>query len=248
MKIILSPAKKMVTDSDTLDAPSLPVYIERSEEIVTALKSLDYDSLLSLWGCSPKIAEQNISRLSEMNLEKNLTPALLAYEGIAYQYMGPAVFEKKQYEYLENHLRILSAFYGILKPFDGVVPYRLEMQAKLSVSGHDDMYSFWGDSLYRALGDNVIINLASLEYSRCIEKYMKDDDIFITCVFGEEINGKVVQKGTYAKMARGDMVRFMAENNIRSPENIKEYNRMNYSFSKEHSTDSRYVFIRDRLR
>ena len=86
-----------------------------------------------------------------MDLRGRLTPAVLSYEGIQYQYMAPGVFETGQFAYLQEHLRILSGFYGLLRPFDGVVPYRLEMQARLPVDGHRDLYGFWGDKPARAL-------------------------------------------------------------------------------------------------
>ncbi|GEM_PF-5370798 len=126
--------------------------------------------------------------------------------------MAPAIFEDGQHEYVKDHLRILSGFYGMLKPMDGVVPYRLEMQAKATVAGNKDLYEFWGDTLYIEVIDEsrTIINLASKEYSKCIEKYLQPKGHYVTCVFGELDDGKVVQKGVYAKMARGEMVRFMS--------------------------------------
>lgn len=111
-----------------------------------------------------------------MNLEGDLTPAILAYDGIAYKYMAPSVFEDSQFSYIQEHLRMLSAFYGVLKPMDGVRPYRLEMQAKLRVGDYKDLYAYWGDNLYKSIVDesHVIINLASKEYSKCIEKYLNE--------------------------------------------------------------------------
>ena len=179
-------------------------------------------------------------------LQKKLTPAILSYDGIQYTYMAPAVFEDGQYDYVQEHLRILSAFYGVVRPMDGVVPYRLEMQAKAAVGGHRNLYDFWGDSLYREVTDDsrIIINLASREYSRCIEKYLQPDDRFITCVFGEEEKGRIVQKGVYAKMARGQMVRYMAANAITEPEQIKAFDWSGYRFREDLSSDAEYVFAR----
>lgn len=141
-----------------------------------------------------------------------MTPALISYDGIQYTYMAPAIFEDGQHEYVKDHLRILSGFYGVLKPMDGVVPYRLEMQAKATVAGNKDLYEFWGNTLYIEVIDEsrTIINLASKEYSKCIGKYLQPKGHYVTCVFGELDDGKVVQKGVYAKMARGEMVRFMS--------------------------------------
>ncbi|MDE6847201.1 MAG: peroxide stress protein YaaA [Lachnospiraceae bacterium] len=246
MKIILSPAKKMNMDTDSLDYVDLPEYLNQTEVILTWLRSKSHIQLKRLWNCNDKIAEQNFIRLEQMDLRRNLTPAILSYEGIAFQYMAPAVFEYGQFDYVQEHLRILSAFYGVLRPMDGVTPYRLEMQAKASVGGCKDLYELWESRLYDSVRDQdgVIINLASKEYSKCIEKYLTDRDTYITCVFGEMIGEKVVQKGTYAKMARGEMVRFMAENKIEDPEKLKEFDRLYYSYREELSSDTEYVFIR----
>lgn len=246
MKIILSPAKKMNIDLDTLDYIGLPVYLDQTETILTWLKRKSYEELKELWKCNDKIVQQNVERLEHMNLRENLTPAVLSYEGIAYQYMAPAVFEYRQLDYVQEHLRILSAFYGVLKAMDGVTPYRLEMQAKAAINGFKDLYELWGSRLYEQVRDEdgLIINLASREYSRCIEKYLTAQDTYITCLFGEQVRGKIVTKGTYAKMARGEMVRFMAENNIRKPEEIKNFNRLDYQFREDLSTENKYIFER----
>lgn len=245
MKIILSPAKKMKKDDD-LGFYDLPVFLDKTKEILKCLKSLSKNELKEIWKCNDKIADENIDRLEKMNLEGDLTPAILAYEGIAYKYMAPSVFEDSQFSYIQEHLRILSAFYGILRPMDGVRPYRLEMQAKLRVAGNKDLYAYWGDDLYKSLIDEsrVIINLASKEYSKCIEKYLVDGDRYITISFCELVDGKLVTKGTYAKMARGEMVRYMAENNISDVENIKSFDRLDYAYRDELSSDDEYVFER----
>jgi cytoplasmic iron level regulating protein YaaA (DUF328/UPF0246 family) len=246
MKIILSPAKKMNEDTDSFEVTGLPAFIGKTEEILIWLKSKTYEELKDLWKCNDKIARQNFNRLKSMQLDTNLTPAIISYEGIAYQYMAPAVFENAQLAYIEEHLRILSAFYGVLRPLDGVAPYRLEMQAKAGILGCKDLYEFWGDRLYGEVHDEsgIIINLASKEYSKCIEKYLAPDDTYITCVFGETVRGKFITKGTYAKMARGEMVRYMAENEVGCPEGLKSFDRLNYKYRKELSSEDKYVFER----
>ena len=160
--------------------------------------------------------------------------------------MAPTVFETEMLHYVQEHLRILSGFYGILKPMDGVTPYRLEMQAKLELNGAKNLYAYWGDRLYKELRDSsgIIVNLASKEYSKCIEKYLQAEDSYITCNFFEDVQGKLVQKGVYCKMARGEMVRFMAENRIEKPEGIKQFAVMGYHFSEELSSKKEYVFLR----
>ena len=181
-----------------------------------------------------------------MDLRKNLTPTILSYEGIAYQYMAPAVFDNSSFDYVQEHLRILSGFYGVLKPMDGVTPYRLEMQAKVGIQGKRDLYELWGSRLYEEVIDDssVIVNLASKEYSKCIEKYLKPNDSYITVTFGEMAKGKLVTKGTYAKMARGEMVRFMAENQIEDPEETKSFDRLGYVYRDDLSGDKEIVFER----
>lgn len=246
MKIILSPAKKMNTDTDSLEIAGLPVYIEKTEKVLQWLKDRKQDELIRLWECNEQIASLNLERLENMNLYEGLTPAVLAYEGIAYQHMAPAVFEDGHFEYVQEHLRILSAFYGVLKAMDGVTPYRLEMQAKAAVDGTKNLYDYWGSSLYEEVRDEsgIIINLASKEYSKCIEKYLKPEDIYITISFVEKVKDKLVTKGTYAKMARGEMVRFMAEKKIENPEGIKEFDRLGYVFREDISTEGEYIFER----
>jgi len=245
MRIIISPAKKMNVQNDILGHRDMPVFLERTQVLSEVLCAMTYDELKKLWKCSDKIAEQNFQRLQEMDLKKNLTPAILAYEGIQYQYMGATVFSEREFGYIQEHLRILSGFYGILKPFDGVVPYRLEMQAKLAVEGNKNLYGFWGKTLAEELSkeSGCTINLASKEYSDAVEKHLGENHKFITCVFGEIIDGKIIEKGTLCKMARGEMVRRMAEAQIENAEEIKNISLTNYEFSAEYSDENTYVFL-----
>ncbi len=244
MKIIISPAKKMRVDTDSLPYQALPAFLSRTEQLCKILQSMSDVELKKLWKCNDQIAALNIQRLQNMDLHNRLTPAVLAYEGIQYQYMAPGVFTEQAFRYVQEHLRILSGLYGILKPFDGVTPYRLEMQAKLRVGECKDLYAYWGDSLAKALFSETdcILNLASKEYSVCVSKYLPENVRFITCVFGEEKDGKVIEKGTMCKMARGEMVRFMAENQIEDPEQIKFFDRLGYRFTPSHSDENLFVF------
>ena len=249
MRIIISPAKQMRVDTDSFACTELPAFMEKTEVLKDWIRGLTYEQKKALWACNDKIARQNAERFAHMDLQKNLTPALLAYDGIQYTYMAPAVFEDGQYDYVQKHLRILSGFYGVVRPMDGVVPYRLEMQAKAAVAGHKNLYDFWGDALYQEVMDDsgILINLASKEYSKCIEKYLQPEDRYITCIFGEPEDGKIVQKGVYAKMARGEMMRFMACIHADEPEQIKAFNWSGYRFDEERSSDTEYVFIRTEI-
>ena len=187
MRIIISPAKQMRTDTDTIACTETPVFLEKTAILKDWISSLSFDEQKKLWVCNDKIAKQNAARFADMDLKSSLTPALLAYDGIQYTYMAPAVFEDGQVTYVQEHLRILSGFYGVLKPMD----------------------------------------------DRCI-----------TCVFGELVNGKVVQKGVYAKTARGEMVRFMAGIQAEKPEQIKNFDWSGYQFDEGRSSEMEYVFVR----
>ena len=246
MRIIISPAKKMRVDTDTFACHQLPAFLDRTRVLKDWICRLTYEQQKALWACNDKIARENAARFSGMDLEKDLTPALLAYDGIQFTYMAPAVFEDGQLEYVQEHLRILSGFYGVVRPMDGVVPYRLEMQAKAAVGGYRNLYDFWGDDLYNEVMDEsrVLVNLASKEYAKCIEKYLQAGDRYITCIFGEPEGGKIVQKGVYAKMARGEMVRFMAGNHVEEPEQMKAFNWSGYHFDQDLSSDTEYYFVR----
>ncbi len=248
MKIILSPAKQMKVNTDFLSKTGEPVFLDDTKEILAWLKGKNREELKEIWKCNDKLTDENVRRIKDMDLYNGLTPALLSYEGIAYQYMAPTVFDNEQLKYIQEHLRILSAFYGVIKPMDGVTPYRLEMQAKMSIGSVKNLYEFWGDKLYKEVRDEsrIIINLASKEYYKCIDRYLTKGDIFITCDFVEEAKGKLVTKGTYAKMARGEMVRFMAEKNIKDPQDIKGFKRLGYIFKEKLSNDINFVFEREK--
>ncbi len=243
MKIIISPAKKMNVDTDSLPIDGLPPFLPQTERLLAELRAKSPKELQSLWKCNDSITQLNIERLKSMDLRQNLTPAILSYEGIQYRYMAPGVMSTGQLDYLREHLRILSGFYGLLRPFDGVTPYRLEMQAKLSVGGAKDLYAFWGDSIAKQLEGDWVLNLASKEYSKAVTPYLPESSV-LTCVFGEWLNGKVIEKGTMCKMARGQMVRWLTENGIEKAEKIREFADLEYRFDTELSTENTFVFIK----
>ena len=247
MQIILSPAKKMKVDTDSFPCRSLPQLLPKTEQLYERLRGMSYQELKALWKCSDAIAKVNLERLETMDLRRNLTPAILAYEGIQYQYMAPGVFSDQALAYVEEHLRILSGFYGVLRPFDGVTPYRLEMQAKLSMGQGKDLYSFWGDSIAETLFSETdcILNLASKEYSRCVSSHLNSRVKLITVSFCERKEGKLIEMGTLCKMARGEMVRYLAEHQIQDPEQIRDFHRLGYRFSPEESNDTTYTFIKE---
>ena len=249
MRIIISPAKKMKADTDTLPWKDLPCFLKQAETLYSKLQGMSRQELQALWQCSDALTARNARQLeSTPGLRAGLTPALLAYQGIQYQYMAPGVFTDGEFAYVQEHLRILSGLYGVLRPLDGVVPYRLEMQARLETESGKDLYSYWGgllaDQLYRET--DCVVNLASKEYSLCVSRHQKPGTHLITCVFGEERGGKVVEKGTLCKMARGEMVRYLAQIQGEEPEVLKGFDHLHYAFSPEHSDENNYVFLRRR--
>lgn len=247
MQIIISPAKTMRVDVDSFPVRDIPQFPEETRRLLSRLQEMDGTELKALWKCSDALAALNEQRVREMDLEHGLTPAILSYEGIQYQYMAPGIFTDRALTYVQEHLRILSGFYGIVRPFDGVVPYRLEMQSKLSVDGKKDLYAFWGGKLadFLCTESNYILNLASKEYSLSVSRYLPKRSQMITCVFGQYQNGKVVEKGTMCKMARGEMVRWISHQQAQKPEDVKEFHGLGYRFSSEDSNEITYVFIKE---
>lgn len=246
MKIIISPAKKMRVQTDLLEETGSPVFLEDAKRILSVLRGYSEEQLKALFSANDSITRLNYERFQTMNLKKGLTPAVLSYVGLQYQSMAPDIFTVSEWGYIKDHLRILSGFYGVLKACDGVVPYRLEMQAKLSVNGKKDLYDYWGNRLYEELtadGDTVIVNLASKEYSRAVEPWLKESDSFITCVFGTELSGKVRVKATAAKTARGEMVRYMAKHELKEAAELKKFDALGYRYQADYSTETVYVFI-----
>ena len=246
MKIIISPAKKMRVDNDTFVPLSKPAFLDKTEKIKEALTKMELPVLQKLWECNDEIAELNFKRLRNMNLERNLTPAVFAYDGLQYQHIAPNVLDEAALDYLQKNLKILSGFYGILRAFDGVVPYRLEMQARLACDGYKNLYAFWNSMLYDELtkDDGEVLNLASKEYSKAVEPFVKNGVRFVTCVFGTYVKGKLKVKATEAKMARGEMVRLCAENNVQSVDEVKVYNVRGYVFNEELSSENEFVFVK----
>ena len=260
MRIIISPAKKMNIRDDLWEYTGTPCYLPEAETLKEYLKKLKYEEAKDIWCCNHKIAKLNYQRFQEMDLRSRLTPALLAFEGLQYQYMKPEIFTDAEMEYVQDHLRILSGFYGILKPLDGVVPYRLEMQAKirLKTNGREygNLYDFWRDKIAKEVirglsKEEIILNLASKEYSKVIEPYMESNCNMVNCIFGREKidkNGEVQIRvsGTEAKMLRGEMVRYLAMNDVRNLDSVKGFEGLGFKYQKELSDAENLVFIKKR--
>ena len=250
MRFIVSPAKKMNVVDDAFSWRDLPAFVGRAEELAFAVRSLSYGEAKVLWKCSDVLTQLNFERFQAMDLraEGALTPAILAYEGIQYQHLAPNVLTADQLEYLQEHLRVLSGLYGVLRPLDGVVPYRLEMQTKLVAGEARDLYEYWGDALCRALAaeTDVVVNLASVEYAKAVVPHAKANGLrVVTCLFGTlSEDGRLVQRSTAAKSARGSMARWCAERSVRAVEDLHAFDALGHTFDESRSTEECYVFVR----
>ena len=237
MKILISPAKQMKTYEDYFDTSSSPLFLDQTKILLKQLKSLSYSELKNAFKCSDKLAKEAYENYQSLDLDQARIPALFAYRGIQYTTMAPEVLEDEALRYLSKHLLILSGFYGLLRPFDTIVKYRLEMQSKIPFS----LYDFWGSALADSIQDPFILNLASEEYAKCIRPYRPLIDVR----FFEKDSQRLVEKGVYVKIARGEMVRYLAQNQIETIEKIRQFDLLGYSYSPSQSSDHEIVFIRE---
>ena len=247
MRIILSPAKTMNEFDIAFQYKDLPIFIQETEILKDELKRLNANELSKLMKCNDSIALLNYQRYQHMNLKEGLSPALFTYVGLAYQHLACHIMTQSELDYVQDHLIILSGFYGILRPFDGIKPYRLEMDTKISVNGYSNLYDFWNEKIANELykENDVILNLASNEYSKCVKPYLNEQRKMITCIFTQRTNGKLKTKATEAKMCRGYMVRYMAERSIQDLEEIKKFDYKGYLYSEKDSNESEWVFVKD---
>ena len=254
--IIISPAKKMNVVEGPPYPGGLPRFIDRTHELLGALRGLSYEEAKALWQCSDRLAMLNYERVQAMDLERDLTAAVIAYEGIQYQHLAPQVMDEACLGYLDDHLRMLSGFYGVLHPCDGVVPYRLEMQARLTMPATSErpatvgLYEFWGDTLARELARefDCVVNVASVEYAKAVAPYLPQLGVrVLTCLFGtvRASDGKLLQRSTEAKAARGDFVRWCAEQQVTEPEELRAYAERGYRLDEGRSGEETLVFVEE---
>lgn len=249
MIVFISPAKGFNNIEST--GNELPIFYKDTKKIISRLKRLNQTEISNLMKVNKEISKLNYNRYKSFKIDTNGMPAILAYDGLQYKNMMPSTFSIQELNFSNEHIRILSGLYGILKPLDSIYPYRLEMQTKLDVKNYNNLYEFWGDKLYKELekdSSGVIINLSSDEYSKCIKKYVSDNVKFISCSFKVNKNGKMIVHSTSSKTARGQMVNFIVKNNIDDYEKLKEFNEDGYKFVEEVATEKsniiEYVFYK----
>jgi uncharacterized protein len=254
---IISPAKTLDYETPvTVKKSTLPEYVARSSELVILMRKKSPQDIASLMGVSDKIAHLNFERFadwSEKFTSKNSRQSLLAFKGDVYIGLNAYAFGPDDFEFAQQHLRILSGLYGVLRPLDLVQPYRLEMGIKLANDKGSDLYQFWGnsiaDSLNRQLqesGSDTLINLASNEYFKSVDTQTLNAKI-VTPVFKDCKNGKYKIISFYAKKARGLMAAWLVTNRITDPAKLSQFDLAGYKYSQQDSNDGQLIFLRDEI-
>jgi cytoplasmic iron level regulating protein YaaA (DUF328/UPF0246 family) len=253
MKILISPAKSLNMAKLSADVGHSEImFREEAWEIVNVLKDKSPKQLSELMSISDKLANLNWSRNQEYSKNFDSTKSkqsIFAFNGEVFNGIDAANLPNKVLNYLQKNLRILSGQYGLLKPLDLIMPYRLEMGTKVSVNGHKNLYDFWGYKITERINseltdDDIVVNLASNEYFKSVKKNLLQATV-ITPVFKDFKNGKLKTISFFAKKARGQMVKYMAENNITNNiEMLKEFKVGGYVFDPKLSDEKKLTFIR----
>ena len=253
MLILISPAKTLKTDVSALNNSSIPELINTSDKIASRLKKLKPQKLGDLMGISAKLAQLNYERYQSWKVpynNNNALTAIFAFRGEVYNGLDIDSFTQEELAYTNDHLRILSGLYGLLKPLDAILPYRLEMGTNLKIGRKNNLYEFWEDKITLLINkqliqlkEETIVNLASNEYFKVINTKKLKANI-ITPVFMEEKNGKYKVISIYAKKARGLMSAFILKNRIQIAEELKHFNADGYNYNDELSDKAKIVFTR----
>ncbi len=246
MKVIISPSKTMVESIKFDRKLSLPTNEKETKEIMKRLKELTVEDIRQLMKINDRLAKLNKCRFDSLTFDTNGNPAILSYDGLQYKNIQLDKFTEDEIAFLDNHVRIISGLYGVLKPFDSIYPYRLEMQSKLQIGDATSLYGYWGSKIFNTLEKetDTIINLASLEYSKIIKPYVHENVNFITCIFKVRKGDKLKVESTASKIARGQMIHFIIKNKIKEANNIKKFNFDGYSYVKELSSKEEYIFVK----
>ncbi|MDF1816602.1 MAG: peroxide stress protein YaaA [Verrucomicrobiales bacterium] len=255
MLAVISPAKTLDYESACPPHnPTQPEFLDDSEELIAVLRKKTRPQLADLMSISEKLADLNFTRYKEWHRpfnEDNARAALLAFKGDVYTGFTLNTYGKRDFNFAQDHLRILSGLYGVLRPMDLMQPYRLEMGTKLKNPRGKDLYEFWDRKITDAIdeavqksGSDQLINLASNEYFSAIKKSALKSHI-ITPVFKDLKNEKYKIISFYAKKARGMMCDYMIKNRLKNPEELKKFNTAGYTYNKDMSDNVSWVFTRD---
>lgn len=255
MLTVISPAKTLDFETPpSTRRKTQPEFLERSAALVEDARRLSPDDIRGLMGISENLAQLNHQRFMNWETPFNLDNAkqsLLAFKGDVYTGLEAETLNADGLNFAQKHLRILSGLYGLLRPLDLIQPYRLEMGLKFANRGGDNLYQFWGDELTKTLnkqlkksGSPVLVNLASNEYFKALHPKTLDADM-VTPVFKDRKGDKYKIISFFAKKARGQMARFIIDNELNEPEGLKKFKVDGYRYNKGESTAREWVFTRD---
>ena len=251
MLFVISPAKKLDEDVKVAGVvPTRPALLEEAQVLVKVLRGYDVSALQALMGVSEKIAMLNVQRYQHFRVpftSENAAPALYMFRGDVYQAMRVQAYTDDDLVYAQEHLRILSGLYGVLRPLDLMQPYRLEMGARLETSRGKDLYAFWGDRLAKHVqevaGNDAIVNLASKEYIAAVDRSVLTSPV-LDVVFKERKGDALKVIGLMAKRARGMMVDYAIRHRLERVEQLKDFTEGGYAFEPGLSTESCFTFVR----
>ncbi|MDA1015633.1 MAG: peroxide stress protein YaaA [Planctomycetota bacterium] len=257
MLIVISPAKKldMSVGPDALDCTE-PEFLDDSCVLNATLRTLTAAKLCKLQGISEKLGELNAERNAAWQppfTKENAKPALLSFTGDVYQGMQAAEFAKRDLKYAQDHLRILSGLYGVLRPLDLIQAYRLEMGTPLKTRAAKNLYEFWGTRITESLNavlqkqrPAVLVNLASNEYFNSVQSHRLAGRV-VTPVFKDANRGAYRVLSFFAKKARGYMASWIVRNRVKKPDDLKDFDVEGYAFNDGLSTENEFVFTRGEL-
>jgi cytoplasmic iron level regulating protein YaaA (DUF328/UPF0246 family) len=255
MLMVISPAKTLDFETPPTTAKfTQPQYLDHSQELITQLRELTPSQISELMDLSDKLAGLNAARFGSWTpafTPENAKQALLAFKGDVYTGLAAETLSQADLDYAQQHLRMLSGLYGLLRPLDLMQPYRLEMGTKLANARGKDLYAFWGNRISEWLnealadqGDDVLLNLASNEYFSAVKRPALNARVIDT-EFRDQKNGQYKIISFYAKKARGMMSRFVISERIDKPDDLKQFDVQGYRYSKELSKADKLVFLRD---
>lgn len=255
MLILISPAKSLDFETkSTTNSFSEAPFLKDSQTLIKQLNKLSVDEIADFMSISPKLSQLNFERFIRWQLPftiDNAKQAILAFKGDVYTGLDAYTLSETELQTAQNDLRILSGLYGVLKPLDLIQAYRLEMGKKLQTKKGSNLYQFWGDKITNEINktlkekeDNFLINLASNEYFKSVNKKKLKAEI-ITPIFKDLKNGQYKVISFFAKKARGLMTRFIIQNEITNPEHLKAFNSDGYIFNPQLSKNTELVFTRD---
>lgn len=253
MIILLSPAKSLEFENKVLDNHTIPIFEDESVTLATVLKKKSKNSLKKLMSISDKLAETNYQRYQSFEstlTEQNRNSAIYAFRGDVYQGINIDDFSKTEIKRAQKQVRILSGLYGYLRPLDLIQPYRLEMGTKLKVKRGKNLYDYWGEKITDALNEElgglkekVVINLASNEYYKSVKKEKISGDVYN--IHFKEMKNDVLKFISFnAKKARGYMTRYIIKENIKTPEQLLNFDIEGYKFEPSLSSEKEFTFIR----